>query len=1290
MASSSCSRRYDVFPSFSGEDVRKSFLSHLLKELDRKSIITFIDHGIKRSRPIGPELLSAIRESRISDIVFSKSYASSSWCLNELVEIHKCYMEVDQTVIPIFYGVDPSDVRKQTGEFGKAFGETSKGTTEDEKQRWMRALAEVANMAGEDLQNWCNEANLIDKIADNVSNKLITPSNYFGDFVGVEAHLEAMNQLLCIESEEARMVGIVGPSGIGKTTIARALFSQLSSRFHYRAFLAYRRTIQDDYGMKLCWEERFLSEILCQKELKICYLGVVKQRLKLKKVLIFLDDVDDVELLKTLVGRTKWFGSGSRIIVISQDRQLLKAHDIDLVYKVEFPSEDVALKMLCRSAFGQNSPPNGFMELAVEVAKLAGNLPLGLNVLGSSLRGRGKDEWMKMMPRLRNYLDGKVEKTLRVSYDRLDGKDQELFLFIAFARLFNGVQVSYIKDLLGDSVNTGLKTLADKSLIRITSNETIEMHNLLHKLAREIFRAESINNPGKRRFLVDVEDIRDVFTDKTGTETVLGLYFNALKLEEPFSMDEKSFEGMCNLQFLIVRDYVGYWVPQGKLHLPQGLFYLPRKLRLLRWDGYPSKCLPSNFKAEYLVELRMKNSSLEKLWEGTLPLGRLKKLIMSWSTYLKELPDLSNAKSLEEVYLDRCTSLVTFPSSIQNLHKLRELDLEGCTELESFPTLINLKSLEYLNLRECSRLRNFPQIYINSSQGFSLEVEGCFWNNNLCGLDYLGCIMRCIPCKFRPEQLIGLTVKSNMLERLWEGVQCLGSLEMMDVSSCENLTEIPDLSMAPNLMYLRLNNCKSLVTVPSTIGSLCKLVGLEMKECTMLEVLPTDVNLSSLRTLYLSGCSRLRSFPQISRSIASLYLNDTAIEEVPCCIENFWRLSELSMSGCKRLKNISPNFFRLRSLHLVDFSDCGEVITVLSDASIKAKMSIEDHFSLIPLFENTEERYKDGADIDWAGVSRNFEFLNFNNCFKLDRDARELIIRSYMKPTVLPGGEVPTYFTHRASGNSLAVTLPQSSLSQDFLGFKACIAVEPPNKAETPYVQMGLRWYFRGRSSVHHFTVYHHSFKMDEDHLLMFHFGFPLEEVNYTSSELDYIHVEFEYCYHKYACSDIYGPDSHTQPCLMSLKMIKGCGLRLLNLSGSPYGAVRISETEYSQQSGESDRESGRSNKRMRMMVRTSEEPSSLLCGKTGANTRLMTPNLELSLGQGETSTQMSLRSLIPSSSDSSSRFHGDGAFLRHSLSPSEPCFSGEAFNPMITEQQDTDTHFVDQSSSPQLITFLR
>lgn len=153
-SSSSRSRRYDVFISFSGEDVRKSFLSHFLKELDRRLINTFKDHGIERSRPIATELLSAIRELRISIVVFSKNYASSTWCLNELVEIHKCYKELGQMVIPVFYDVDPSHVKKQTGDIGKVFEETCKGKTEDEKQRWIQALAEVANIAGEDSRNW--------------------------------------------------------------------------------------------------------------------------------------------------------------------------------------------------------------------------------------------------------------------------------------------------------------------------------------------------------------------------------------------------------------------------------------------------------------------------------------------------------------------------------------------------------------------------------------------------------------------------------------------------------------------------------------------------------------------------------------------------------------------------------------------------------------------------------------------------------------------------------------------------------------------------------------------------------------------------------------------------------------------------------------------------------------------------------------------------------------------------------------------------------------------------------
>ncbi|CAL9227083.1 unnamed protein product [Arabidopsis halleri] len=154
MDSSSRSWRFNVFPSFCGEDLRKTFLSHFLKELKRKGISTFIDNEIKRSHSIAPELVQAIRDSRISVILLSKNYASSSWCLNELLEIISSKEEIGQTVMTVFYEVDPSHVRKQTGDFGKVFEETCVGKSVDVIQRWTRALIDVSNLAGVDSRLW--------------------------------------------------------------------------------------------------------------------------------------------------------------------------------------------------------------------------------------------------------------------------------------------------------------------------------------------------------------------------------------------------------------------------------------------------------------------------------------------------------------------------------------------------------------------------------------------------------------------------------------------------------------------------------------------------------------------------------------------------------------------------------------------------------------------------------------------------------------------------------------------------------------------------------------------------------------------------------------------------------------------------------------------------------------------------------------------------------------------------------------------------------------------------------
>lgn len=111
--------------------------------------------------------------------------------------------------------------------------------------------------------------------------------------------------------------------------------------------------------------------------------------------------------------------------------------------------------------------------------------------------------------------------------------------------------------------------------------------------------------------------------------------------------------------------------------------------------------------------------------------------------------------------------------------------------------------------------------------------------------------------------------------------QPLERLKIMDLGGSKNLQEIPDLSKAINLEKLCLNNCSSLVELPSSIQHLNKLEELSMQFCENLEIIPSCVNLKSLDHLDLSGCSRLRSFPDISGNISFLNLSEIAIEDIP-------------------------------------------------------------------------------------------------------------------------------------------------------------------------------------------------------------------------------------------------------------------------------------------------------------------------------------------------------------------------------------------------------------------------
>ena len=146
---------YDVFLSFRGEDTRNNFTNDLYVALNQKGIWTFRDdERLERGKPISPELLNAIEKSKFAIIVLSRNYASSSWCLDELVKIVECMEKTRLTVLPVFYGVDPSDVRKQIGSFAEAFAKHEELIKNKEKlQSWRVALTQVANLSGWNTQN---------------------------------------------------------------------------------------------------------------------------------------------------------------------------------------------------------------------------------------------------------------------------------------------------------------------------------------------------------------------------------------------------------------------------------------------------------------------------------------------------------------------------------------------------------------------------------------------------------------------------------------------------------------------------------------------------------------------------------------------------------------------------------------------------------------------------------------------------------------------------------------------------------------------------------------------------------------------------------------------------------------------------------------------------------------------------------------------------------------------------------------------------------------------------------
>ncbi|GAY44815.1 hypothetical protein CUMW_084740 [Citrus unshiu] len=770
-------------------------------------------------------------------------------------------------------------------------------------------------------------------------------------------------------SDTVQIVGIWGMGGIGKTTLATAIFNQFSSEFEGRCFMSDVRRNSETGGGLEHLQKQMLSTILSEK-LEVAGPNIpqfTKERVRRMKVLIVLDDVNKVGQLEGLIGGLDQYGPGSRIVVTTRDKGVLEKFGVEeeKIYGVNGLEFDEAFELFCNFAFEENHCPEDLNWLSRRVVWYATSNPLVLKVLGSSLCLKRKSHWENVLDDLNRICESEIHDIydiLKISFNELIPREKSMFLDIAC--FFEGEDKDIVMRILDDSESYALGVLIDKSLITISHN-CLQMHDLLQEMGRQI-----------------------------GTDAIEGIFMDLSKIEG-INLDSRAFTNMSNLRMLkfYVPKFLGMIIEEkledSKVQLPDGIDYLPKYLRYLHWYKYPLRTLPSNFKPKNIVELSLRFSKVEQIWEGKKKAFKLKSIDLSHSEHLIRIPDLSEIPNLERIYLSNCTNLVHVPASIQNFKYLSMLDFKGCKSLRSFPS-----NLHFV----CPVTINF--------------------------------------------------------------------------SSCVNLIEFPQISGKITRLYL---SQSAIEEVPSSIECLTDLVELDLRDCKRLKRISTRFcKLKSLVKLCLDDCLNLERFPEILEEMEHLkriYLERTAITELPSSFENLLGLEFLTVSGCSKLDKLPDNIGNLKSLDFI--AAVGSAIKSLKARNCKGLQSLPEIPSCLQELDASvlEKLSKHSPDrsIKWRYKTSTIYF-EFTNCLELNGKANNKILADsrlrirhmaiaslrlgHEKTNeeklsevdgpiiVLPGSEIPDWFSNQSSGSSICIQLPPHSFCRNLIGFALCAVLD--------------------------------------------------------------------------------------------------------------------------------------------------------------------------------------------------------------------------------------------------------
>nr|XP_043623666.1 disease resistance protein RPV1-like [Erigeron canadensis] len=861
-------KSYDVFISFRGADTRNNFTDHLYNALVEANITTFLDEEeIETGEDLKPELVNAIKSSRVSIIVLSKNYATSTWCLDELALILHQRLISDHIVIPIFYHVEPTDVRKQQNSFGDAIAshkQRMEAETNAEKRsqwtkkmdRWIKALTQVASLKGKGVKDR-REAEFIREIVANI-HRIIGGhlTHTLPLLFGMEDSIDFISSWLTDgSSHTSDILTIIGMGGIGKTSLAKYVHGSYCHLFKKSS--SFIESIGEKcaaHGL-LVLQKQLYGDISKTSQFHVhdtsAYISMIKRAVTRKKVFLVLDNIDSVDQLHALLGEPEFY-PGSKIIITTKDVSLVDQYvAINPIVQgnhkkclIEGLHKKASSQLLSHHAFMSDRPKEGYGAVSEKVMAYCGGHPLALKVLGGSLCNKSVAEWEDCIIGLKEEPDSRIQKALQMSFDSMpSNNDKELFKHIAcFFVHEDRVFAETILNSCGIRARKGISNLIDRCLLTIGPGNCLMMHQLLQEMGRDSVRQESLGKPEEHSRLWCHEESFNVLEENKGTGKIKGLVLNMKMLEmEKFrgsvKLDTYALSKMSNLMLL----HLNYVQLTGSYKI------FPRKLRWLCMHGFPLKSIPSDLPMENLVALDLSYSNIESfdMSDGTLQqpgkrqkvsgscskgkrlLRSLKFLTLSFSKQLQSLGGFLELPMLQRLIARKCIRLTEICESIENCAELDHIDLSDCHKLEKLPKPIgSLKKVETLKLDGCD-LHELPIEMMDTDSLEVLEdkaIDVDSKTSSCANLEVLPSNLK-LSAIFLPNSVVRLSLASNNLstESFPMDFSCLSMLKDLCLDG-NPIVSLPNcVRTLPRIETLSMNNCLMLTSVeypPHTLTQL--------------------------------------------------------------------------------------------------------------------------------------------------------------------------------------------------------------------------------------------------------------------------------------------------------------------------------------------------------------------------------------------------------------------------------------------------------------------------------------